>query len=92
MKSVAWILLLLWMFFAVGPGSVLGNWMFGDPGGGYEGWIFGVPSIWAWQVFWWALGVGLVWLLGEKMRMSTISDRELAKVTIGETRGVADDR
>lgn len=89
MRSAAWILLLVWVFFAVGPGSVLGNGFFGDPDSGYETWVFGTPPIWAWQVFWWLAGVGLVWLLGEKMGLSTISDQDPAAATIG---GGLDDR
>ena len=71
LKSAAWILVLAWMFFAVGPGAVLGNKLFGAPGAGYAAWMFGAPSLWAWQVFWWLLGIGLVWFLAVKMEMST---------------------
>lgn len=76
-KTVAWILLLVWAFFAAGPGAVLGNAMFGDPGGGIEVWVFGVPSIWAWSLLWWVLGVGLVWFLAVKMRMSVLPEPKL---------------
>jgi len=84
LKSAAWILLLAWVFFAIGPGSILGNGLFGDPGGGYDAWIFGVPSIWAWQIFWWFAGVGLVWLLGEKMKFSTIPITSLQRLKLEE--------
>jgi Na+/proline symporter len=82
LKSAAWILVLGWTFFAVGPGVVLGNRLFGAPGAGYQAWIFGAPSIWAWQVLWWILGVGLVWFLAVKMEMSTMSRREAAALGI----------
>jgi Na+/proline symporter len=89
MKSVAWIILLIWLFFGPGPGAIIGNRLFGNPAGGFDSWIFGVPSIWAWQVFWWALGVGVVWFLAERMRFSKASDQELAlardNITIGAT-------
>ena len=75
-KSAAWILLLVWVFFAAGPGSVLGNAIFGDPSGGIDAWVFGVPSIWAWSLFWWALGVGLVWFLAVRMGMSVLLEVE----------------
>jgi len=78
LKSAAWIMVLGWTFFAVGPGAVLGNKLFGAPGGGYQAWVFGAPSIWAWQVFWWILGIGLVWFLAVKMEMSTMTQGELA--------------
>lgn len=78
LKSAAWIMVLGWTFFAVGPGAVLGNRLFGAPGAGYDGWIFGTPSIWAWQVFWWILGIGLVWFLAVRMGLATMSRREFA--------------
>ena len=27
---IAWIITLLWFFFGIGPGAVIGNWIFGD--------------------------------------------------------------
>jgi len=92
MKSAAWIILLIWVFFGPGPGSVIGNKLFGSPGDGVEAWVFGVPSIWAWQVFWWALGVGVVWFLAERMRFSRASDRELGVLKDAGFRGGTDDR
>lgn len=78
-KPVAWIIVLVWMFFAIGPGSVIGNILFGEPNGGYDAWYFAMPSIWAWQIIWWALGVGMIWYLAYKMEMSTEPDREIPK-------------
>lgn len=90
-KSAAWILLLFWAFFAVGPGAVLGNALFGNPGGGIEAWVFGVPSIWAWSLFWWALGVGLVWFLAVKMGMSVLPEPEPRAPSINSVvKGVSD--
>jgi solute:Na+ symporter, SSS family len=82
LKSAAWILVLGWTFFAVGPGAVLGNRLFGAPDAGYQAWIFGAPSIWAWQVLWWILGIGLVWFLAVKMEMSTMSRHDAAMLGI----------
>ncbi len=56
------ILLLLWLWFAAGPGAVLGNSLFGDPDDPLT-WRLGVPSIWVWQLGGWASGVGLLALL-----------------------------
>ncbi len=90
-KSAAWILLLFWAFFAAGPGAVLGNAIFGDPNGGIEAWVFGVPSIWAWSLFWWALGVGLVWFLAVKMGMSVLTEPEQgSQSTDSVVKGVTD--
>jgi Na+/proline symporter len=73
---IAWIITLAWFFFAIGPGVVIGNWIFGEPNG-TPGPIFGLPSIWAWQILWWALGVFMMWFLAYKMEMSRIPSREV---------------
>ncbi len=72
----AWIITLVWFFFGIGPGAVIGNWIFGDPNDAAT-WIFGMPSIWAWQILWWALGVFMMWFLAYKMEMSTVPQREV---------------
>ncbi|MCG6872517.1 MAG: sodium:solute symporter family protein [Gammaproteobacteria bacterium] len=74
---VAWAIVLVWFFFGIGPGAVIGNTIFGDPNGGVAAWTFGIPSIWAWQLLWWALGVFMMWFLAYKMEMSTVPDREV---------------
>ncbi|MBI4924003.1 MAG: hypothetical protein HY834_19895 [Devosia nanyangense] len=71
LRPVAWAAALAWFFFAVGPGAMFGNSAFGDPRGGVNTWLLGVPSLWAWQVMWWALGVLFVWFLANRMGMST---------------------
>jgi SSS family solute:Na+ symporter len=73
---IAWIITLAWFFFGIGPGAVIGNWIFGDPNDAAT-WIFGMPSIWAWQLLFWALGVGMMWFLAYKMEMSTVPTREV---------------
>jgi Na+/proline symporter len=73
---VAWIITLLWFFFGIGPGAVIGNTIFGNPNDAST-WVFGMPSIWAWQLLFWALGVGMMWFLAYKMNMSTVPDREI---------------
>jgi len=74
---VAWIITLAWMFFGIGPGAVIGNTIFGAPDAGVEGWTFGIPSIWAWQILFWILGVGMMWFLAYKMEMSTLPNKEV---------------
>ncbi|GBF27247.1 monocarboxylate transport permease protein [bacterium MnTg02] len=73
---VAWIIVLVWFFFGIGPGAVIGNAIFGDPQNAAT-WVFGMPSIWAWQILWWALGVFMMWFLAYKMEMSTVPKREV---------------
>ncbi len=68
---MAWIVTITWVFFAIGPGIVIGNYIFGAPEAGYEGWDFNMPSLWAWVILWWGLGVVLMWFLAYKMEMST---------------------
>jgi hypothetical protein len=74
---IAWAVTLAWFFFGIGPGAVIGNAIFGDPGAGPDGWLFGIPSIWAWQLLMWAVGVFMMWLLAYKMEMATVPQREV---------------
>jgi len=73
---VAWIITVVWFFFGVGPGAVIGNTIFGNPNDTAT-WIFGIPSIWAWQILWWALGVFMMWFLAYKMELSTVPETEI---------------
>ncbi len=73
---VAWIITLVWFFFGIGPGAVIGNTIFGNPNDPTS-WMFGMPSIWAWQLLWWALGVFMMWFLAYKMEMSTVPAKEI---------------
>lgn len=73
---IAWIVTLGWFFFGIGPGAVIGNWIFGDPNNPST-WLFGLPSIWTWQLLFWAFGVFMMWLLAIKMEMSTVPEREI---------------
>jgi Na+/proline symporter len=72
----AWIIVLVWFFFGIGPGAVIGNTIFGNPNDAST-WLFGMPSIWAWQLLWWALGVFMMWFLAYKMEMSTVPETEV---------------
>ena len=73
---VAWIIVIGWFFFGIGPGAVIGNWIFGDPTNAAT-WLFGIPSIWAWQILWWALGVAMMWFLAYKMELSRVPSKEV---------------
>ncbi|HYZ27231.1 MAG TPA: hypothetical protein VE597_10015 [Geminicoccaceae bacterium] len=72
----AWIVTLAWFFFGIGPGAVIGNSVFGDPQDPTT-WMFGMPSIWAWQLLFWALGVAMMWFLAYVMQMSTVPETEI---------------
>jgi len=88
---IAWIVTLAWFFFGIGPGAVIGNDIFGAPNAGVDGWTFGIPSIWAWQIIFWVLGVAMMWFLAYKMEMSTMPDKEVEALTedIGDVSGQA---
>ncbi len=77
LKPVAWIVTLVWFFFGVGPGAVIGNTIFGNPNDPTTWAIAGMPSIWVWHIIWWALGVGMMWFLAYKMEMSTMPETEI---------------
>ena len=78
---VAWIVTLAWLFFGIGPGAVIGNTIFGAPNEGPEGWTFGIPSIWAWQILFWILGVAMMWFLAYKMELSTPPKTKIEPLT-----------
>ena len=80
LKPSAWIVTITWLFFALGPGTIIGNEMFGNPNN-VESWSFGIPSIWVWQIIFWLLGVILVWFLAFKMEMSTPPDKNINSQT-----------
>ncbi len=89
---VAWIITLVWFFFGIGPGAVIGNTIFGSPNDAAT-WTFGMPSIWAWQILWWALGVFMMWFLAYKMEMSTVPEREVEALydDIGDVHEASDE-
>jgi len=76
LKPLALIVTILWFFFAIGPGAMIGNTLFGDPNN-RSTWLLGIPSIWTWQILWWLLGVGMMWLLAYKMQLSTMPEKEI---------------
>jgi hypothetical protein len=73
---LAWIVTLAWLFFGIGPGAVIGNTIFGVPSDAST-WTFGIPSIWAWQILFWLLGVGMMWFLAYFMEMSKVPRKEV---------------
>ncbi len=71
-KIWAWIGVILWFLLALGPGVMWwGNDLFGlvsptEP----DKWWLGMPPIWIWQIFWWLVGVGMMWFLAYYMELS----------------------
>lgn len=70
--TAKWSLTLLWAFFALGPGAILGNKFFSEPI--FAGTVVapGVPSLLIWQVLFWFVGVFIVWWLAYQGRLSVI--------------------
>ncbi len=77
LRPVAWSAVLAWVFFAIGPGAVLGNFAFGKHTDGYNAWIFGLPSVWAWTILFWVLGVFLIWFLAYKMELTSNTNHKI---------------
>ena len=78
---IAWIITILWFFFGIGPGAVIGNYIFGSPLDP-SSWIFGIPSIWAWQILFWILGVYMMWMLAYKMELSTNTRKPIENIKV----------
>ena len=77
LRSFAYVIALIWLFFGVGPGQILGNNFFGAPNAGYESWILKIPSLWGYQLIWWFFGIGLIWFLASKMDLSTLPNKPI---------------
>jgi SSS family solute:Na+ symporter len=68
LRSTAWSVSLAWLFLAVGPGLIFGNYAFNGAEGG---WLIGMPSLWGWGLIFWVGGLGLVWFLAYRMEMAS---------------------
>ena len=62
-------------FFSIGPGLIFGNLIFGSSDLDYSSGPWAIPSLWAYQIIWWAAGVFLIWFLANKMDLSTLSKK-----------------
>lgn len=73
LRPTAWSLVLGWIFLAVGPGLIFGNHAFAQTTrrGVVTDWVFDIPSLWAWSLGAWLLGVGLIWFLAYKMALAS---------------------
>ena len=61
----------LWYFFAIGPACILGNKAFS---------FCGFPHLWSWQIFWWILGIVMMWALCFKAEMATTTEEQIKRV------------
>ncbi len=53
-------LALVWLFFAAGPGAVIGNDLFGAPDLARAQWQFALPSLGIWEIGSWLAGAALL--------------------------------
>ena len=60
----------VWYFFAIGPACILGNSAFQ---------FAGFPPLWSWQIFWWILGIVMMWALCFKAEMATTSATQIER-------------
>ncbi len=71
-RTAKWSLTLIWAFLALGPGAILGNSFFSRPIFTGAEIALGIPSLLVWQVFFWFIGVFIVWWLAYHDRLSII--------------------
>ena len=88
-RSAKWSLTLIWAFFAIGPGAILGNSFFSQPVFTTGDAALGVPSLWVWQLFFWLIGVPLVWWLAFGARLGAATDQGLRRVVLEDSAGKA---
>ena len=80
-RSLALVSAAAWIFFAVGPGIVMGKDLFGAPDVAQSRWDFPIPSIAVWQLLAWASGVGLVWFCARLPGVATITREQIDQIS-----------
>lgn len=68
---------LVWTFFAIGPGIVIGNDLFGAPNLPRARWDFPIPSIAVWQLLAWASGSALIWYLARGLGLARVTRTQM---------------
>jgi len=79
-NGTAWLAAILWIFFSLGPGTVIGNGIFGSPELASKEWDFGVPSIIAWQLLAWISGLALLVYVCRRAGPAQFSPTQIAAV------------
>jgi len=69
-RKVMKIVVPVWYFFAIGPACILGNNAFA---------FAGFSPLWSWQIFWWILGIVMMWALCFKAEMSTTNETQIER-------------
>jgi hypothetical protein len=84
--TAIWSLTFIWMFFAIGPGAVIGNDFFIYPIFTGERSLIDIPSIWAWQILVWLIGVLLLWWVAYGAKTAVGEIRHIHKLTFDSSR------
>lgn len=79
-RAAKWSLTLIWAFLALGPGAILGNTFFSQPVFTEGEAALGIPSLWVWQLFFWLIGVPLVWWLAYRSRLGLTDETGLRRL------------
>lgn len=79
-RGAKWSLTLIWAFLALGPGAILGNTFFSQPIFTEGEATLGLPSLWAWQLLFWLLGVPLVWWLAYRCGLGITGEAGLRHI------------
>ncbi len=69
-RKVMKIFVPIWYFFAIGPACILGNKAFS---------FCGFPPLWSWQIFWWIVGIVMMWALAFKAEMATTTEVQIER-------------
>ena len=83
--TAIWSLTFIWMFFAIGPGAVIGNDFFIYPIFTGERSLIDIPSIWAWQILGWLIGILLLWWIAYGAKTAVGEIRYIHKLTFDNT-------
>ena len=73
---------LVWIFFAIGPGIVIGNDLFGAPNLPRAQWDFPIPSIAVWQLLAWASGSALIWYFARGLRLASVTRAQMDMINV----------
>jgi Na+/proline symporter len=72
-RKVMKIVVPVWYFFAIGPACIMGNHAFS---------FAGFPPLWSWQIFWWIIGIVMMWALTFKAEMATTSETQIKRADV----------
>jgi hypothetical protein len=62
-----------WYIMAIGPACIWGNTAFS---------FAGFTPLWSWQIFWWTVGIIMMWALTFKCELSTTNETQIARAEV----------